>query len=105
MQRLEAIVPQGMLLPTADGKERRVFGMFAGLSFDDGETWHVKKLLTPGVEPRIMKCYGWVGDCLVDDTHAEIGGYLCETQTPDGIIHLLSSGLHYRFNLAWLLQP
>ena len=24
------------------------------------------------------------------------------TQTPDGTIHLISSGLHYRFNLAWL---
>ena len=39
-----------------------------------------------------------------DSTHAEPRGYLCATQTPDGIIHLLSSRLHYRFNLAWLLE-
>jgi hypothetical protein len=24
------------------------------------------------------------------------------TQTPDGAIHLISSRLHYRFNLPWL---
>ena len=40
----------------------------------------------------------------MDDTHAETAGYLAATQTPDGIIHLISSRLHYRFNLAWLRQ-
>ena len=34
----------------------------------------------------------------------EPAGYLAATQTPDGTIHLLSSRLHYRFNLAWLRQ-
>ena len=34
---------------------------------------------------------------------AEPLGYLAATQSPDGTIHLLSSGLHYRFNLPWLL--
>ena len=38
----------------------------------------------------------------MDATHAEPKGYLAATQTPDGIIHLISSGIHYRFNLAWL---
>jgi hypothetical protein len=38
----------------------------------------------------------------MDETHAEPLGYLAATQTPDGTIHLLSSGLHYRFNLPWL---
>jgi hypothetical protein len=37
-----------------------------------------------------------------DATHAEPRGYLAATQTPDGVIHLVSSGLHYRFNLPWL---
>ena len=31
-------------------------------------------------------------------------GYLAITQTPDGVIHLISSRLHYRFNLAWLKE-
>jgi len=41
----------------------------------------------------------------MDATHAEPMGYLAATQTPDGIIHLASSALYYRFNLAWLKQP
>jgi hypothetical protein len=39
---------------------------------------------------------------VMDDTHAESAGYLAATQTPDGVVHLISSRLHYRFNLAWL---
>jgi hypothetical protein len=97
--------PRGLVVRDAAGKERRVFGMFAALSFDEGKTWPVKKLVTPGGQPRLMRCFGWVGDCRVDETHAEIGGYLANTQTPDGVIHLISSGLHYRFNLAWLKEP
>ena len=40
-----------------------------------------------------------------DDEHAEIGGYLTETQPPDEVIHFISSGLYYRVNLPWLRQP
>ncbi|MCX8038902.1 MAG: glycoside hydrolase, partial [Candidatus Sumerlaeia bacterium] len=76
---LEALPPRGILIRDAAGKERRVFGMFAALSYDDGQTWPVKKLLTPGGKPRILQTYGWVGDCYIDDTHAEIGGYLAST--------------------------
>jgi hypothetical protein len=35
---------------------------------------------------------------------AEHGGHLAATQTPDGVIHLISSRLHYRLNLAWLKE-
>ena len=45
---------------------------------------------------------GNTGRFTMDATHAEPAGYLAATQTPDGIIHLISSRLHYRFNLAWL---
>ena len=38
----------------------------------------------------------------MDATHAEPKGYMAATQTPDGVIHLISSRLHYQFNLAWL---
>ena len=38
----------------------------------------------------------------MDAAHAEPKGYLCCTQAPDGMIHLLSSMMHYQFNLAWL---
>jgi sulfatase modifying factor 1 len=36
-------------------------------------------------------------------TQAENEGYLAATQTPDGVIHLISSRLPYRFNLASLV--
>ena len=38
----------------------------------------------------------------MDATHAEPKGYLACAQTPDGMIHLLSSRVHYRFNLRWI---
>ena len=42
---------------------------------------------------------------ILDATHAEPAGYTYATQTPDGVIHLISSNLHYRFNLKWLQTP
>ena len=93
---------QGMLFPSAGGKEYIGYGMFAALSFDEGEAWPVKQLLTAGGPRREMDGGGNTHEFLMDDTHAEPAGYLAATQTPDGIIHLISSRLHYRFNLAWL---
>ena len=46
----------------------------------------------------------WTGDFKMDATHAEPKGYFACTQTPDGVIHLISSRLHYRFNLSWIQQ-
>lgn len=45
----------------------------------------------------------WTGVFFTDAAHAEPKGYLACTQTPDGMIHLVSSALYYRFNLAWML--
>jgi len=50
---------KGMDIPDASGKQRRVYGMFAALSFDE---------------------------------------------TPNGLIHLISSKQYYVFNLAWIKQ-
>ena len=41
----------------------------------------------------------------MDETHAEPLGYLAETQSLDSIVHLLSSGVHCRFNLEWIREP
>ncbi|MBE3577924.1 MAG: SUMF1/EgtB/PvdO family nonheme iron enzyme [Limnochordales bacterium] len=95
--------PQGILAVAADGKKRRVYGLFAALSFDEGKTWPVKRLVSPGGATTTYEGGGWTGHFLLDDTHGEPMGYLAVTQTPDGIIHLVSSALYYRFNLAWLL--
>ena len=82
-------------------------GMFAALSYDEGETWSVRKLLTPG--KRVFRVGAYFGakrrrPPVIKTTmvKAESEGYLAATQSPDGIIHLLSSRLHYRFNLKWL---
>jgi len=94
--------PDGMLIRDATGKDRRVYGMFAAISFDEGKTWPLRKLITAGGRARELKGGAHTGGFVMDQTHAEPMGYLAATQTPDGVIHLISSALHYQFNLAWL---
>lgn len=79
------------------------YGMFAALSYDDGKTWPVRRLMTDGAE-RMLDGGAWTRQFIMDGTHAEPRGYLAGTQTPDGTIHILSSRLHYTFNLAWLIE-
>lgn len=93
----------GMSFKDKDGREYTGYGMYAALSFDEGKTWPVKKLLTDG-KSRFMDGGAWTGFFDMDPTHAEPRGYLAATQTPDQIIHLLSSRNHYRFNLQWLVE-
>ena len=76
-------------------------GLFVALSYDEGESWPVKRLLTDG-KKRVLDGGAWTGTFALDATHAEPKGYLACTQSPDGVIHLLSSRVHYRFNLAWI---
>jgi len=86
------------------GKERRVYGLFAALSFDEGKTWNIKKLISSADSQQEFDGGAWTRNFVMDKTHAEPKGYLAITQTPDKVIHLISSRLHYRFNLAWLKQ-
>ncbi len=94
---------RGMTFRDPEGNEYTGYGLFVALSFDDGKTWPVRKLVTDG-QHRSLAGGAWTGDFDMDATHAEPRGYLCSTQTPDGMIHLLSSRIHYRFNLPWILQ-
>lgn len=95
--------PQGMTFLDARGGSFTGYGMFAALSFDEGETWPIRKLLTPGEGE--LNGGAWTRTFTTSQDHAEPAGYLAATQTPDGVIHLISSALHYQFNLAWLKQP
>jgi hypothetical protein len=90
----------GLTFTDQEGKAFVGHGMFAALSFDDGETWSVRKLLTPGSGEFDGGAH--TGRFTSTPTRAEHAGYLAATQSPDGVIHLISSRLHYRFNLAWL---
>jgi len=94
----------GMIFRNAKGQEYRGYGMFAALSFDEGKTWPVKKLLTPGGPARRLDGGGNTHMFLMDETHAEPEGYLASVQSSDGLIHIISSKQHYTFNLAWLMQ-
>ncbi|MFP4171648.1 MAG: sialidase family protein [Candidatus Hydrogenedentota bacterium] len=94
---------EGMLFPDAKGDEFRGYGLFAALSYDEGETWPVRKLITPGEGEYDGGAHH--GHFEATPTNAEHGGYLAATQTPDGVIHLISSRLHYRFNKGWLETP
>jgi len=95
----------GMVVKDAAGKERRVYGMFAALSFDEGKSWPVRKLISDFGTGKRLNGEAWTQNFIMDETHAEPLGYLAATQSPDNIIHLLSSGLHYRFNIDWIKEP
>ena len=95
---------QGVEITDMNGVRRTVYGMFSALSFDEGETWTHHKLLTPAAEKRDYDGGGNTGRFTSDATFSEPAGYLQAVQSPDGMIHLISSKLHYRFNFAWLKQ-
>lgn len=95
------VADRGMSFKGKDGKMYKGYGLYAALSYDDGKTWKVKKLLTDGTF-RHLNGGAWTGYFNMDRTHAEPRGYLAGTQSPDNMIHIVSSRLHYRFNLVWL---
>lgn len=91
---------RGMKFKDGTGGSFTGYGMFATLSFDEGESWPVRRLLAP--RQGTFNGGAWTGTFEADAAHAEPKGYLAATQAPDNTIHLISSRLHYRFNLAWL---
>ncbi len=95
---------EDLVLKDAAGRERRVRGLFAALSFDEGRTWPVRKLITgEGPARELDLTYG--GKFTMDADSGEPQGYLALCQTPDGVLHLITSQRHYAFNLAWLKAP
>ncbi len=77
------------------------YGMFAAVSFDEGKTWPVRRLITPGGTERSINMVDR-GMCVLSDTMEEPCGYLSVTQARDGNVQLITSKNHYVFNLAWL---
>lgn len=101
--RLKNNGEKGIIFTDKNGVEYEGYGMYAALSFDDGKSWPVKKLLTDGKE-RLLYGEAWTGLFQMNENRAEPRGYLAATQSPDNMIHLLSSGIHYQFNMAWLKE-
>ena len=94
----------GSTFRDARGQDFEGHGLFAALSFDGGKTWPRMKLLVDG-RHRTLDGRGSTHEFTMDATHGEPKGYLTAVQTPDAIIHLISSGIYYHFNLAWLNKP
>ena len=94
--------PTGMDFP-CEGGTLHGAGLFAALSFDEGKTWPVRRLITPGGAPHTVSGIDR-GQFTLSATSAEPPGYLAATQTRDGRVQLISSKNHYVFNLAWLKQ-
>ena len=84
------------------GNEHSGSGLFAALSYDEGQSWDVRRLITPGGPPQRVDGGGNTGIFTMSYSSAEPRGYLSVHQTPDDVIHLITSKQYYRFNLAWL---
>ncbi|MBN2151938.1 MAG: SUMF1/EgtB/PvdO family nonheme iron enzyme [Candidatus Lokiarchaeota archaeon] len=96
----------GIEIADASGNARVVHGMFSALSFDEAKSWTCKRLVSDGdARGRVFPSADFIRSFTMDATHAEPAGYLAAVQAPDGMVHLISSHLHYRFNLAWLRSP
>lgn len=92
---------RGIVGTDAKGHQNTIYGMYVALSYDEGITWPVKKVISSG---QIQEVEGgaWTGAFCMDQNHAEPMGYLAITQTPDNKIHLISSMQYYVFNLSWI---
>lgn len=79
---------RGLEFKDKNGNVKKGYGMYAALSYDEGKTWPVRKLLTDG-EYRFLNGGAWTGYFEMDENHAEPRGYLAGTQTPDNVVHTL----------------
>lgn len=97
-------------IPLIDNKGQAFVGkgMYVALSYDEGETWPIKKLVSNKLKPMILSApcnWRWGAEYSTLSKHsAESRGYLTMVQAQDGMIHLLSSGTHYSFNLNWIIE-
>ena len=88
----------------AAGKQREISGLFGALSFDDGETWTTRRLISDDGPGRKVESMDGALFTLSADS-AEPKSYLSVCQSAGGVIHLIGSRQHYAFNLAWLKTP
>jgi len=92
---------KNMTLTNARGSRHSASGLYAALSYDDGKTWPVRRLITDGDPDHTAKTLDGRAFTM-NSTTAEPKGYTAGVQTPDGVIHLISSWNYYAFNIAWL---
>jgi len=94
---------QPVFVTDASGRKRRVFGLFAAVSYDEGKTWPTVRLVSDDGPARdVGTTNGKRSRFTMSKSTAEPKGYLSVCQGLDGVIHLISSWNHYAFNLKWL---
>jgi hypothetical protein len=93
-----------MTITDAAGQFCQVNGLFGAVSFDEGKTWPIRRLITDDGPAHEVKTTDG-REFTMSPTTAEPRGYMAGTQAPDGVIHLISSWNHYAFNIAWLKTP
>lgn len=91
-------------VPTACGVARAVTGLYCAVSADEGTSWPYRRLVNEGSAGTMREQLDGV-QFVADETANEANGYSVARQGPDGMVHLITSRQHYRFNLAWLLTP
>jgi len=91
-----------MTIVDTSGRKRQVSGLFGALSYDEGRTWPVKRLITDDGPGRKLDGGAWTDEFIMGFDTAEPKGYMSVCQSADGVIQLISSALHYAFNVKWL---
>ena len=94
----------GINITDAAGVTRKVRGLYAALSTDNGRTWPHRRLVTDDGPPRPVESTAG-GLFTMSERNAEYRGYMTTCQSADRLIHLLTSREHYAFNLKWLQTP
>ncbi len=77
--------------------------MFGALSFDEGKTWPVRRVITDGLPEHGVDTIDGAR-VRMSAGSSEPQGYMASCQARDGTIHLITSINHYAFNVAWLKQ-
>ncbi|MHC4646267.1 MAG: SUMF1/EgtB/PvdO family nonheme iron enzyme [Planctomycetota bacterium] len=95
---------KGIMITDAGGRQREVRGLFGAVSLDGGKTWPHKRLITDDGPGRPVECTNG-GLFTMSQSNGEYQGYMAVCQGLDGVIHLISSRVHYSFNLKWLMTP
>ena len=80
---------------------RHVTGLYAAISYDEGETWPNRRLLSDDGKGRKEECLDGKTFVMSYKT-AEPNGYMSARQSKDGLIHIISSRNYYRINAKWL---
>lgn len=95
-----------MPVPSSDGGTFEATGLYCALSFDEGETFAQRRVMTDDetVEGHMQE--GFDGRMFrMSYNSSEPDGYMDADVGPDGTIHLITSRNHYKFNLPWLSTP